>query len=294
MAEDSTNSNADTESEVWGAIAAFEQILEAMPTDMASLAALAHAYSQIGDHSRATEYFVRLGEVLISENDSDAAVQLLEKLEPYSDDERVRDLMARIATMGEATSPVEGLSPDPGVAESSPPPSPHVDVAALSQFKVSEELSLAWSLMESGEMTQDEYASVVQDLTEMSAAGDNATVSVLHVLEARNFKGFDRVLGFLARETSTPFISLGSYDFQFPVTSVLPAGFCMRRGAYAFEAVGKDLLVAILNPQDAQLRIDIELIAARPCHFYIALPSEFDQAITRYRETEEHGDDEGE
>ena len=125
----------------------------------------------------------------------------------------------------------------------------------------------------------------------MSGAGDGATVSVLHVLEARGFKGFDRVLGFLSRESGTPFVSLGSYDYQFPVASVLPLAFCVKRGAYVFESVGKDLLVAILNPHDPQLKVDTELIADRPCHFFLVLPSEFDQALTRYRETIEHDAD---
>lgn len=291
-----TTPNRDVESEVWGAIAAFEQILEAIPDDPASLGALAHAYSQIGDHARATDYFVRLGDALISENDWESAAQLVEKLQVYAEDNRVRELIERIESReagGKAAGATAEAAVDSG-ASAVHAPVPDVDVKALSRFKVAEDLSLAWGLMEADELTQDEYASVVQDLTELSAAGDGATVSVLHVLETRGFKGFDRVLGYLARETTTPVVALGSYEYHFPTTSALPLEFSVSRGAYAFDAVGQDLLVAVLNPYDGQLRIDCELVAGRTCHFYLALPSEFDQAITRYRETLEHGDDESE
>ncbi|MEI6217777.1 MAG: hypothetical protein WCP86_02660, partial [bacterium] len=54
----------DQESEVWSAIAAFEQILEAIPNDRTSLAPLAHAYEQIGDLARAKDYTVRLADIV--------------------------------------------------------------------------------------------------------------------------------------------------------------------------------------------------------------------------------------
>ena len=41
----------DLEAEIWNAINAFEQMLEAMPNDRVSLEALSHAYEQIGDHT---------------------------------------------------------------------------------------------------------------------------------------------------------------------------------------------------------------------------------------------------
>ena len=62
------------EEEVWSAIGAFEQILEAMPEDRASLETLSHAYGQIGDHARAYEYVLRLGRVLLVEGDSGTGV----------------------------------------------------------------------------------------------------------------------------------------------------------------------------------------------------------------------------
>ena len=85
--------SCDVESEVWAAIAAFEQILEAMPNDRASLDALADAYEQIGDLAKAKEYLVRLGNVLVDEGDVAAAQGILEKVRGYAgEDEAAEDL----------------------------------------------------------------------------------------------------------------------------------------------------------------------------------------------------------
>ena len=88
------------EEEVWNAISAFEQILEAIPNDRASLDALSHAYGQIGDQTRAMDYLVRLGDVLVEEGDVEAARELLEKIKAGAeDDERARGLVVRIESM---------------------------------------------------------------------------------------------------------------------------------------------------------------------------------------------------
>lgn len=276
------------EDDVWGAITAFEQILEAMPNDTASLSVLAHAYAQIGDHARAVEYLLRLGQVFLDEQDGEAAQGMLDKLKPHESDSRVQHLIGRIESLASAAPPVP-VSAELAAPEADPVAAPagasDIEVKNLSQFKISEELSMAWNLMESGELTQDEYASVVQDLSDMSTAeNDSATVSVLHVLESRGFKTLDRIVGTLARDCATPFVTLSAFEFRFEVMRLLPAEFCGRRGALVFEALGKDLLVAVLNPYDTQIRLDVEHLMRRRCHFFLALASDFDRVMSRYRE----------
>lgn len=279
---------AGSENEVWEAIASFEQILEAMPEDTASLAVLADAYGEIGDHAKAIDYLVRLGPVLLEQDDVESIQELLEKLTPYEADERIGELQARIRSQVEDRGGVVATAvPDPDKATVV-----EADVDALCHFKVAEELSLVWNLMESGELTQDEYASVVQELTELSSVDDDATVSVLHVLEARAFKGVDRIMSALVRDSATPFISLSEIDFQFQSVKLLPLRFCAVRGAIGFESVTEDLLVALLNPFDAQLRLDVEQVCGKKCHFYLARPSEFDALLKRYQQTMEEEDSE--
>jgi len=96
----SGKSRDELEGEVLSAIAAFEQILEAIPNDRASLEALANTYEQIGDHTKAKEYAVRLANVLIEEKDTEAAQAVAEHLKQYvSADPAVQELIDRIGAM---------------------------------------------------------------------------------------------------------------------------------------------------------------------------------------------------
>jgi len=257
------------ESEVMSAIAGFEQILEAIPNEKGSLEALAHAYAQIGETDRAKEYLLRLADVLVTESDVDGALALKTELEAYADqDPAVGNLIGRIDDLSAMRGP-----------ETVTPRAPSVDVST--EFNMAEELSFAWTLLQANELTQEEYASVVQDLTEMCAQESIATISVFHVIENRGFNNLERIIAFVSRECGAPIIALSSFDLQNVAVASLPMDFMLRRGAMVFELIGEDALVVVMNPYDKALRNDVESITGRKCHFYTALPSEFDQALDK-------------
>ena len=276
--------------EVWNAIAVFEKILEAMPEDRASLDALSHAYEQIGDHTRAKEYLIRLGDILAREGDLDAVWQMVDRVRPYAAaDERAAELLRRI----------EGMAPEPPPELSLPRKeigAPDLKAGLASKvrmtFNMADELAMAWNLMEAGQLTQEEYSSVIQDLTEMSQAESEQTVSVLHALHARGFRNLEKILSYLAEECGTPIIAPESFDVRSEIASALPRGFAVNRGAVIFETVGKDALCAVMNPYDKQLRRDVEVLATRRCHFFTCLPSTFDQTLERLANFEETAQDE--
>ncbi|MBT3296957.1 MAG: hypothetical protein HN919_01615 [Verrucomicrobia bacterium] len=261
------------EEEVWSAIAAFEQILEAMPEDRASLETLSHAYGQIGDHAKAYEYVLRLGRVLVADGDQQSALDLLDRLRELSGDDAAG--MALVAVIEEMKPASEAL-PERGGPQVEP-----TDAAVSMTPNMSEELAFTWNLLQAGEMTQEEYASVVQDLTEMSAADATATVSVLHALEARGFKGVDRIVAYVSQDRGVPYIALDSFDIPREAGSLLPLDFVVRRGALVFDFLGPHALAVLMNPYDSGLRKDIEMLAQRPCHFYITHAAEFDRAVDR-------------
>ncbi len=269
----------DAESEVWSAIAAFETILEAMPDDRASLETLSHAYEHIGDQAKTLEYLLRLGDVIVRDGDAEAASHIAEKLKAFgSDDERLISVVERLERLGsEAQSPAgtEEVSTGGGAG------------APSHAFRVADELSFAWRLFEAGELTQEEYASVAQDLSEMSADDHLSTASVLHTLEARAFSGMERLMGYVARDAQTPIVSLLSFDIQKETHSLLPTEFIIRRGAVVFDLIADDALVVVMNPYDEALREQVQARVGKPCHFFISLPAEFDAAVARIAESAE-------
>ena len=231
MADKSKPTQGALEEEVWSAIGAFEQILEAIPNDRASLEALLHAYEQIGDMVRSKEYLMRLARVLIEEGDFSAAGELIERLKAFSSED----------------------------------PEAEALVTALEQFGSGGDVSLPAST------SAEEKA-----LADLS--------SVLHVLEARGFKNIERVLAHVAKECDTPAIQMSNFNLTYEVVSILNPELMLKRGVFVFERIGQDLLVAIMNPYDKQLRKDLEAHTGKTCHFFTTLPSEFDKALTKAAE----------
>jgi hypothetical protein len=229
--------------------------------------------------TRAVELMLRLGDALIAESDGPAATALVDKLRGLApEDERVRDLVARVAKLAEKkAAPAAEVEHIEGV--------PSYPPEALNRgFNMADELAFAWALLEANEMSQEDYASVVQDLTEMSAGNVPATVSLLHVLESRQFKSIGRIMAYAAQRYRAPVISLDSFEFTEEVCKVLPLPWIVQRGAVVFDILDRDVLAVLMNPSNKQTRTDVELMTGRKVHFYMSLPSEFDSAVKRMKD----------
>jgi len=267
------------EQELWTAIAALEQILDVMPNDLTSLEALAHAYEEIGDKSRARDYFIRLGLAFVDKGDLGGAQEVLEKLlTAAEDDPRVKELADQIEAASARSVSVEG---DRGSKASKA--GAQVEQFVRSRVSIDEELTFAWNLLLAKQIGQEEYASVVHDLTEMSATDSSSTISVLHVLEFRASKSLDRVMGYVAKECGTPIVGLSNFGFPVEAITALNIEFMVRRGVIVLGFIGPEALVVVMNPYNKELRKEVESRLGRKCHFFICLPSEFDQAVAKIK-----------
>ncbi|MFW6151765.1 MAG: hypothetical protein ACOC6C_02200 [Verrucomicrobiota bacterium] len=263
------------QADIRAAISAFEQILEAMPNDRGSLEALYHAYERLGESEKSLEYLLRLGEALIAEHDVESASELLGVLQEHSDRPEAASLVKRIK---ELTG--EGAEEGESLPQQQPVTSAGSDKVSYS-FNMAEELSFVWKLLEANDLTQEEYSSVVQDLTEMSAGDAISTVSVLHVLEHRNFKNLEKIIVKASQDTNTPIVSLSSFDMPDEAGLLLSMDFMLRRGALIFGFVGDHPMVAIMNPYSSLLREDVQKLTAKTCHFFMCMPGEFDSALDK-------------
>jgi hypothetical protein len=262
--------NSNSEAEIWNAIAAFEKILEALPTDRVSLETLADAYEKVGDHTRAKDYVLRLANVLIDESDEDAVYDLRNKIKVFDqDDPQVKETLARIYNL--KTEKVMAVVLD--------------DEDSLSKrpANIANEISFAWNLLQAKKLTQEDYANVVHDLSENSSKKNEVPVSTLHVLHDRNFSAINEVLTFAASTCNTPIVSLSNFEVQPNVAALLPVEFIVKRGAIIFELMGDDALVGILNPYDTQLATDIEDLSGKTCHCFLVAPEDFDATLDKIK-----------
>lgn len=280
----SSGAKRETSSDAWEAIAAFEQILAAIPNDYVALEALSHAYEMVGDITRSREYLIRLATVLIEKRDVDSALLLTEKLQQHADvDPAAKRALTEIETM---MSTAAGSAVAAGGA-SVTPRIDHVTERAREAMRrtnaVSEELTFAWHLHQKELLTPEEYSRVAQDLTEISASESNVTVSVLYVLNDRGFRALEGILVFAAKDTNTPPISLSNIELVADTVNVLPLDYMIRRGVIVFELLGFAAIVALLNPYNKELRQEVESLIARPCHFFLTSPTDFDSAINKIK-----------
>ncbi len=272
--EKETGASKQVESDVWNAIAAFEQILEAIPNDRVALETLYEAYEQIGDKSRSLEYLTALAQTIAEEEDLEAAPDIINKLNAHAAD---------TPAVKPALRQLERLlvqNKMPSSADSS-------ETSKRKTIDITNELALAWNLLQAGEFTQEEYSNVVHDLSENSSKNIQVPISVLHVLHDRSFKGMDRILKFLSKDSGLPLINLTGFEPPKEVMAILPRPFLVHRGAIAFELMGADALIAILNPYDGVLQADVKRAAGRACHFYLVNAADYDIVLDRIKKAQD-------
>jgi len=283
MAATDTQQREQIENQVWNAIAAFEQIVETIPDDRVSLEALSHAYEQVGDLSRSRDYLIKLVNVVIAENDREAAELLRERLAQHASDpiiHRAGERLEALLTSGKSTREFE-ISPE----------EEHIENRKTAETErrsshVAAELSFAWTLFEAKQLNQEEYAQIAQDLSEISSSHTPVTLSVLHVLHDRANRNLDTIITYAARDSGTPIVPLALFDVQDFSFDLLSREFIVPYGAIVFDLMGKDALVAILNPYNKALRTQVEQLTGKRCHFFLTTPVDFDATLEKRSKTE--------
>ena len=263
---DQPNTQTNTDAEVYDAITAFEQILQAMPSDRVALQALYEAHEQIGNFEEALGYLTRLAHTVADENDGEVAESILASLKKLSDgSEAAKTAIKRI----EAVIPQSNRKKTAAVHH----------LAKGRKPDITSEMSLAWNLLQAGELTESDYSQVVDDLSENLSKKLSVPVSVLHVLSDRGAKNVERVMGFLSKDTGVPPIALRSFELQSEAYGLLPLEFMQRNAAIPFDTMGSDVLIATLNPYDKDLQVFVSEIVGRRCHYYLVHPTDYDSAL---------------
>lgn len=252
-------------------IAMLEQILEVMPQDLDALNALYTAYCRCGQRDRAFEYLGMVVDVVCDLADKNAAALIVEELQSFEAEfpSETAAQLARIRTLVSAGAV-------PGSQKSA-------KVLRKAETDISEELALAWRLYEEGQLTQEEYSSVLHDLTEVSSKELDVPVSVLHVLNDRGFTQMNRIVNYMSSRSGVPCLSLSNFELTQKVVDVLPPEIAAHDGALPFGFFGNDLLVGVLNPFNNMLIEKVEEASGHRCHSYLVLPEEYDAALGRLR-----------
>lgn len=249
-----------------------EQILEVMPHDIAALKSLYNAYFQCNYREKAFEYLSTIVTIVDEGNDAETAKFVVDQLSHFEEEfpAETATWSERFSTMIESEGPVSTVEGN-------------TDSAPAAETDISEELALAWKLYEENQLSQEEYSSVLHDLTEVSSREVDVPVSVLHVLNDRGFNQMNRIMSHMSSRSGVPCISLLNFELPEEVSEILPLDVSVSDGALPFGFFGNDLLVAVLNPFNNLLVDKVERVGGHRCHTYLVSAEEYDVALGRLR-----------
>lgn len=282
-----TNSVPEQPQDLREAIAFFEQMLQTMPEDRVSLEVLAQAYEQAGEPERVRELLLRLASVVVREQDREAAEPLRARLQPLLDEPGVGQAVKRLENLlaaGPKATPQAGTAPGPEATAADA--LRLVTAPAERRAVMTQELDFAWLLHEQQQLTEDQYASVVADLTDLSTNAKPTTLSVLHLFHSRQFPHLDRLLAFTAERSGRPLLPIESFYPQSSAYGLLPIEYMLVKGVIPFETMGNDLLVAVLNPLSERLLKELETLTGQRCHFFLMQPAGFDLVLEKIRKSQ--------
>ncbi len=274
-----TEQQATAEQNLANSISMLEQILEVMPQDSDALRAVYSAYHKTGQDEQAFEYLGRIIGVYLGGGDDELLHFIRTELDHYAAafPSEVAAHQARLRGVDVSEIVSEDVERPKSVPRQS------TTDAGKQEVDISEELALAWRLYEENQLTQEEYSSVLHDLTEVSSKQLNVPVSVLHVLNDRGFTQMKRIMNYLSTRSGVPCITLSSYELSEEVSTALPTEISAHNGALPFAFLGNDLLLAVLNPFNNSLVDKVESICGHHCHTYLVEPEDYDLALGRLR-----------
>ncbi len=252
-------------------VEAFEQILEVMPDDRATLEALHDACLSQGQTQKALKYLLRLADLVQIDGEPEVLTNVLIKLHHLGN------------THPEALEKAIAIETQRGESRIYESVTSKETRSAHARIDIGHEISLAWMLAENGKISEEEYTQITNDMTELSGHNKDVPVSVLHAIHDRKLPQEEDILAYLSDKGQSPIIKLSSFDVQPDVFNILPVEFMTRRGALTFDRIGDELMVAILNPFDESTKNEVREIAKADCHFFLVGASEYDRTLTKMK-----------
>ncbi len=281
MEERPKSAEPEDELSVWDAIQTYETILEVFPEDVNALESLVVFYEQVKDLAKLREKARVLIKLLASEGDWGQVKTLAErllKMDPTDAEAATyrSEAMQKLVDDGTPPPPAPGLKTDIR----------HTELT----FDLRGELDLAWVLLQNSVITQDQYENAIERLTESSMNAQGETpLALLQELREMERIDMDKIIAFLAAQSGLPYLEMGQCECREESVALLPLGRAKRLGVLPFDQIENELMVAILNPVDLQLRQRLTRCFGMKVHFFFTSPDEFQGAIAKYLERVKKG-----
>ncbi len=269
------------------AIAFFEEMIQTMPKDRTALEFLAVAYEQTKQKDKRRDVLVRLVDVLLMENDYQNAKAIAEHLKAFPDFMPAMLAIERVAALAELehiadTMPVR-VSPSQETAFTPAKPTKEwpADVHSISHAAASAEMDLVWFWHDNDYLPKDLCMDIMNALTERPVTDTPLLVSALAILEDHHPEYTDLVMEKMQRACNIPPIPVELFEPTPAALQTVTSLFCTVKGVLPFSLMGNELLVALLNPMNEELRLEISDRSGRICHFFLAHPKSWQHLFSK-------------
>ena len=275
-------------------IAYFEKMLKVMPGDRTTLEFLSVAYEQLGDVEKQRTALIQLADALLREKDYDAAEAIGERLGGFAESD-AQDMVRRIKS---ARNPVQlkavvrpGLGAQPmrtvvrpaGVKPEQPVSDEGgVSLAQVVLSAVKAEAALIRDLYAKNVVDASAAEVVQRHLGGLPEATRPFLVSALAILEKESGGMGEKAAVYMADAASAPPIPLQAFMPSAALVKQLPEEIVRVRGAVPFGRLGDTLLVAVLNPLDADFHAEVERLVGGPCRFFLAEPHTTEDFLEKF------------
>ena len=272
-------------------IAYFEKMLKVMPGDRTTLEFLSVAYEQLGDEEKQRTALVQLAETLLREKDYDAADAIGERLGVFSETD-AQDMVRRIKS---ARNPVQlkavvrpGARPTRAAVRAGGARAERalqeggVSLAQVVMAAVKAEAALIRDLYAKNVVDASAAEVVQRHLGGLPEPTRPFLVSALAILEKESGGLGERAAVYMADAASAPPIPLQAFMPSAALVNQLPEEIVRVRGAVPFGRLGDTLLVAVLNPLDAEFHAEVERLVGSPCRFFLAEPHTTEDFLEKF------------
>ena len=281
--EESKNLDAENseDNNIEQTITSFEGILQVFPEDVGALESLFVAYQQAGRNEDALEKGFKLAEMLSQQEEYRRVAEITRRiLEIDPDNEKAQALLSN------AESELADAGGGVIAAESTGAETEQGEKKLQIEPSISTEIDLGWFLLQDGYISQDQYEKAVSALTESRMRhGSKSCVSFLLELSYLDGVEIDKILGFLAYRSNTPYIDLSRFELNGEVTGLIPPDKCRSLGVLPFAQLRDEVMVAILNPfHDTLISSLTDFLDEKP-HFYLCKPETLNNITSELEET---------
>jgi hypothetical protein len=142
-------------------------------------------------------------------------------------------------------------------------------------LQLSAELELADFLKSHQVITDSQAEKAVSTLIENSSLERSSVpLTFLNELNLLEHINMDKVLGILSENCSIPFIKVKQFKISKELKEMIKPQTAKKLGIVIFSTFKEELLIAISNPLDYELRKGLEKILKKKIHFYLTSPDE--------------------